>query len=234
MHMQTLGTLDSSRITGTTCCAEGTGLIHTVDRVSVSVATSFLCTGLSSLTETGDGNTLALTLIGARCRQLNDWFAGVGMDMVNGVVIALGQELKATRSDPDTCRLIVWEGTDISTGFVSNVPTNGIQPGHHGFPICCGHGGSVVTVGPVTIHGSGPGLVPEVFLTVCGTTFGNWRWGVTGHYSGRNQQITPEHVTTTHGSIDGIIIKHKRYRTCIRNRNRSNRITGGRVIVRIG
>jgi hypothetical protein len=70
--MQTLGTLDSSGITGTAGRSEGTHLVNTRDGVSVGVAASFLFTRLSSLAETGDGNTFALALIGARSRQLND------------------------------------------------------------------------------------------------------------------------------------------------------------------
>ncbi len=61
--MQTLGAFDSSGVTGTTGCTEGTHLVHTGKSVSVSVAASFLFALHTSLTEAGDRNTLALTLI---------------------------------------------------------------------------------------------------------------------------------------------------------------------------
>jgi hypothetical protein len=64
----------------------------------------------------------------------------------------------------------------------------------------------------VAIYGSGPVLGPEVFLSEKRT---GGRWSVDRNNAGRNKQITPEHVATTHGGKEGII-KCKGYR-----RNRS-------------
>jgi hypothetical protein len=60
----------------------------------------------------------------------------------------------------------------------------------------------------VALYCGGPGLGPEVLLSEKRTGLNR---SVDHGNTGRNKQITPEHVTTAHGSKEGVI-EYKGYR----------------------
>jgi hypothetical protein len=194
MHVETLRALDTRRVRRTTCRSVkaipvlltrlstwlGGIWVEAGNGVSVDVTAAGLQTCSSRLTEARDGGTLPLTLVCARSGQ-NRGRLTVGT--VDVSVIRLCSQSKPTRSNPHTGRLVVRIGTDTVAGFGGHVPTHVVEPGHHGLPLRVCHGGCVITVAPVAFHGVGPGVFPELLLSVQGTGGGKLQ----GRYSGEGR-----------------------------------------------
>jgi hypothetical protein len=202
MHAEALGALEAGGIRGATLSTEGAGFVKTENGVAMDITTPLFGTGRGHLTETGNGNLLFRL-------GWEYWRAGaVGVVVVVMVVVGvvrLGRQLEAARRDPDTCGLIVRIGDDTLTGFRHDSPAYGVEPSHHSGPRIVCQSGHVVTIVPVGLQCVGPGLRPEILFREEGTLNRNNDGSIGRHGHSRNQQITPEHVPTAHGVVDGVI-----------------------------